>query len=421
MRIISKSPFVFAPLPSRVRPPQRSITLILKGTFDIVENAACTPAKDQRPLSGDEVYLDEIGRSLAWASDLAPFKPHTDFFVLGSFHQPGGVAAPTGWASFTLGPLHKKLAIFGPRLARQLGDKSVSVSAPKPIASVPLRWEFSFGGLADRRNPMGMGIDAVQDPDSGTVIPLPLIEDPAHPIRTMKDRPQPANFAPVPSAFEARRRKLGTRDKRWSVFRAPLPPKDYDPSYHNAAPNDQQAGNYPHGDETLVLHNLHPTIPMLTTRLPGLLARAGVIRTSGSGVAAEEVPMHLDTIVALPDEGQLVLTWRGVTRMHGQIMQDDILVMQSEVEALDSPPSGPSLPDRMLQEYQAGVDAAKSAAQADTSFALGEILKLLSKANLPPELMKAIEAETNPQVVYELLDGHLTTIFDGLRARLPPG
>ena len=105
MHIVKNTPLEFMPLRSTVAPPQSSLTLIVKGTFDIKDGTTCTPAEKQRKVSGDQPYLDDIGRSLAWASDLAPFKPRTDVYVIGSFHQPGGVAAPEGRASFTLTPM----------------------------------------------------------------------------------------------------------------------------------------------------------------------------------------------------------------------------------------------------------------------------------------------------------------------------
>src|SRR5882757_6513382 len=153
MRIINNTLFEFLSLPSEVVPPQQSLTLVVKGTFDLKDGAICTPSEKQRGISGDEPYLDDVGRSLAWASDLAPFKPRTDVYVIGAFHQPGGVAAPEGRASFTLGPLHKELAFFGARSAVRQADKPVSITAPAPMVSVPLRWEYSFGGLDDPRNP----------------------------------------------------------------------------------------------------------------------------------------------------------------------------------------------------------------------------------------------------------------------------
>ena len=266
---------------------------------------------------------------------------------------------------------------------------------------------------------MGMGIDPLESQDGSKVVPLPLIEDPRHPVRSMKDRPAPVNFAPVPPGFQERRAKMGTRDRRWAVFRAPLPPKDYDPSYHNAAPNDQQAGNYPRGDETLVLRNLHPTIPLLTAQLPGLRARAGVLRNTEAGLAAEEIAMHLDTVVAVPDKDRLVLIWRGVTRQYMDFLPDEMLVYQLEVEKLDEPPTVPSLPERMLADYQDAAAAEAKAEQAVTDQALADMRKLLEKANLPADVMQVIQTETDPQILYEVLDKHLMTILSPLMEKYP--
>ena len=417
MQIVNKTPFVFLPL--NPKGPEHRMTLILKGTFDLKPGQACTPASTQLPLSGDKPFLDDIGRSLAWATDLTSFKPHTDFYVIGTFHQPGGQPAPEGHASITLGPLHKELAIRGPRVAIQQPDKTWAVSPPTPIKSVPLRWEYSFGGLTDRRNPMGMGIDPLDMPDGTKAVRLPLIEHPAHLIRTMKDRPPPANFAPVPPSFQQRRQKLGTRDRHWAVFQAPLPPKDYDPSYQNAAPNDQQAGNYPTGDEVMTLRNLHPSLPELTTRLPGLRTRVGLLRNAPDGVTADEVAMHIDTVIALPDSDHLVLLWRGVTTLRTDRTPDEILLFQIEMEPTTAPPAVPSLPQRMLAEYNAKQAQEAEQEQAEIAKTLGEVRKLLTKANLPPELTKTLETETDPQKLYDLLDSHLTTIIADIKQNFP--
>lgn len=419
MRTVNNTPFVFQPFRSRVKPPEQSLTLILKGTFDLKPGGVCTPAKKQLPISGDKPYLDDIGRSLAWSTDLAPFKPHTDCYVIGSFYQPNGVAAPEGHAAITLGPLHKELVIRGPRKATQRPDKAWSVTSPEAILTVPLRWEYSFGGLADRRNPLGMGIDPVESENGDHVILLPLIEDPHHPIKALKDRPPPANFAPVPPSFQERRQKLGTRDRRWGVFRAPLPPKDYDPSFHNAAPHDLQAGNYPRGDETLVLRNLHATIAELTTQLPGIRTQVGLLRNTPGGVVAEEVPMHLDTVVVMPDSDQLVLLWRGTTELHMSFMPDEMVQFQCEMAPLGQPPATPGLIERMLAEYRSKQAAAAGAVEAETAHALSEMRKLLAKANLPPEVMKALETETDPQVIHDVLDRQLMSIIESLKQQFP--
>ena len=419
VQIFNDGALPFTVLPSRVAPPAWSATFVLKATFSLKPQAACTLAKKQRGLARDTPHMDAIGRSLAWSDDLVPFKPHTDFLILGSFYQPNGVAAAEGRASFVFGPLKKELVFRGPRFARQTSNSTWEVSRPEPIASVPLRWEYSFGGLSDPRNPFGKGIDPSPDANGRTVIPLPLIEDPQYPILTLRDRPPPANFAPMPAFFKARRAKLGTRDRKWSLFRAPLLPDDYDPSYHNAAPDGQQAGNYPRGDETLILRNLHPKLPELVTQLPGLRASVGALRQTPAGVLPEAIPMNLDTVVALPEEDEIVLLWRGVVAVNNRNFEDDFVWLECELEALDAPKGLPSLPQRMLARYQAGIEGGAARQQAHVAEVLKDLRKMLAKANLPPEIMKVVETETDPDKLSAVLEGHLDTLMEALKAKYP--
>lgn len=419
MQYKNDTPFPLMCLPTRVAGSSRTLTVIVKGTFALTPNAPCVPAKEQLQFSGDETYLDDLGRSLCWASDLAPFKPHTDFFIIGSYYQPDGNAAPSGRASYVLGPLTKELVFWGPRVAVQRGDKSWVASDPEPFTTLPLRWEYSFGGLQDRRNPMGLGIDPEEAPDGTSFIRLPRIEHPDYPLTSLKDRPPPANFAPVPATFQTRRRKLGTRDRRWAVFRAPLPPKDYDPSYHNAAPDDQQAGNYPLGTETLTLRNLHPRHPVLTVALPGIRPLVGVLRDESGIVTAEEIVMNLDTIVAMPDSDQLVLLWRGVTGMQAKLPPDEFSVVQCELARCDAPPTSPSLAERMLAADRDAKAEKAARAQKEVADVLAGVRKLLKGAKLPPEVMNVVETETDPQVVHNALDTYLTNFIDGLKQKYP--
>ncbi|MDE2515738.1 MAG: DUF2169 domain-containing protein [Rhodospirillales bacterium] len=416
MRTLNHTPFPLVPRNTVVTPPALSLTFVLKGSFAIKPDAPCEIAKEQQPISGEKTFMDEIGRSLSWSTDLAPFKPHTDFFVFGHFHQPGGRPAPEGRASFELGPLHKELTFFGPRVATKFDDRTWQIGPAEPMTQVPLRWEFSFGGLADRRNPMGKGIDALP----GTVPPaiaLPQIEDPRAPLRQPGDRPIPANFAPMPSRFSARRRKLGTRDQRWQVFRAPLPPDDYDPSYHNAAPPDQQAGNYPRGDEKLILRNLHPTIAELVTYLPGLRPRLALLRQTDAGVVAEEVTLHLDTIVALPDEDQIVLLWRGVTPIRTRFIPDEVLMTECDMEALGPVSKLDDMPAKLLAKYLADQGASTKEDAEQDAQTLAEIHKLLAKADLPPAVMQAAQAEKDPVALYQLLSTHMDKVLAELSAK----
>lgn len=425
MKIVNATPFALFTLLGEVAPPARSCTIVSKATFKLADDRSWQPAKKQREPEPDKPFMDDIGRSLAWASDLVAFKPNVDILIQGAFHQPGGVPALEGRGGFKIGPIEKELMFCGPRFLVPSGNGQWSISPAQAVAQVPLRWEYSFGGLSDARNPLGLGIDPLPDEKDPTRIPLPQIEYPEDRFHKPGDRPRPANFAPVPPRFAERRNKQGTRDQRWANFRAPLPPKDYDPSVHNAAPADQQARGYPRGDEPLLLRNLHPRFPEWSTRLPGLRARAGILRMIPGGkgpndVRAEEVRMRLDTIVVLPEDDELVLLWRGVVPLNGR-KDSEILLLRAETERVAEEPAAFELfAARMWEAYRKSLPPEKKPPQApDISGEMAEMRRLLAKVDLTPALRDVVENEANPKTVFDALEKHLSETVAALQNKYP--
>jgi hypothetical protein len=421
VKTVNSTPFALFGFLGEIAPPQRVYAFALKATFKLVQDGVSTPAPKQREPQRDEPYMDDIGRSLAWASDYVAYKPRLDFIVIGAFHQPDGKAAPEGRARIKFGPIEKELVIRGPRFLASVGDDKWQLSEALPIAQLPLRWEYSFGGLDDPRNPLGLGID----PEPGEKPPcihLPLIEYPDDSFRSPGDRPRPANFAPVPPRFSERRLKLGTRDKRWATFRAPLPPKDFDPSVHNAAPGDQQAEGYPRGTERIRLSNLHPRFAEFTGRLPGLRARAGILRRTALGLVAEEAPMRLDTVVVLPEEDELVLVWRGAIALGGKTA-DEIELLQVETEpAAVEPAPFEGLAVRMWEAYEQTLPPEpEPEPPPDISGEMAQMRNLLAKVDLPPAVRDIVANESDPSVVFDALEKHLNDTLAALQAKYAPG
>lgn len=418
MDIDNKTSFAAATFLDGKDPSSVRMSVAVKGTFTLGENAPCTPAKKQLPLAPDQTFMDELGRGPSWATDYAPFKPHADFFILGAFHAPDGKPVTEALGGFTFGPFKKELLFLGPRIAVPLPSGGRHVSAPEPVTTVPLRWELSYGGLDDARNPLGRGRDLEPGPNGEKRIAMPQIEWPNRRIRHPMDRPPPANFAPVPASFLERREKLGTRDRRWAISRAPLPPKDYDPSFHNAAPADQQAGNYPRGDETLALRNLHPRISELVTKLPGLRIRAGLLRRAGAGTEASEITMNLDTVIVLPDDDRLVLLWRGVAPVRDGSALADFLQLHIEAEKLGEPAKPfADIATAMCTTYKASLPPPPPPPppppdmKAAAAGVLANARKSLAKVDLPPDLRKVVETETDPKVVHDALAAHVDRVL----------
>lgn len=411
--LFNQTPFPFTQVEAPAKPSVRSLSFVVKCTYDIVSGGVATLAAEQQPFMGDTPHMDELGRSLAWPDDLVPWKPYTDFFIIGAFHQPDGVPAPHGRAAFTFGPLAKELQFHGPRIATRApgAGNAWSVTPAEPIRTVPLRWELSLGGLRDPRNPYGLGGD-VTSVDGIEILRLPLIEG--------IDAPNvPANFAPVSALFEERRRKLGTRDQRWSLFRAPLPPDDFDPSHVNAAPTGQQAGDSPRGDEPITLVNLSPTDAHLTFTLPGQRVRVAVVRKTASGVIGEEVPMRIDTVAALPEVRQCILIWRGFIELSEADYRDEVLLAECIAEPLGAARIEPDLPEALLARWMADEEAERQKVVIMQTAARAEMLKLLPKANLPPEVAGLIEGGAEAGAIFDALEKHILDTVAAIQGRLP--
>jgi hypothetical protein len=94
--------------------------------------------------------------------DAAMPKSQGEFLVNGSFHAPGGKPVPAGYVRVKLGPLEKRINVYGDRYWKRAAGVSVGVSDPSPMTSMPLDFAHAFGGKDHKSNPQGLGIDAVE-------------------------------------------------------------------------------------------------------------------------------------------------------------------------------------------------------------------------------------------------------------------
>lgn len=251
-------------------------------------------------------------------SDLCLRKPSTDVLVIGHAVAPGGARVGTLDVLVRVGSLEKMLRVHGTRVW-YIGATGLALSKPEPFQSVPLRWELAFGGsdfsdpkrpLEEPRNPVGRGIargtrDLLNQP-------APQIEDPREPIADTR-RPTPVGTAPLGRHWEPRRRYVGTYDDSWMKDRMPLPPHDFDDRFNQVAPVDLIAPAYLRGGELVQLHNLN-AFGSLQFPLPRLQFFVGA-RVDDQ--LSEHRPV-MDTVVFLPNERKLEMTWRAVVPLPKQ-------------------------------------------------------------------------------------------------------
>ncbi|MBK5006076.1 DUF2169 family type VI secretion system accessory protein [Pseudomonas sp. S32] len=363
--------------------------------------------RDPLPLCRADQYYGEEGRSsVREESDLAPFKPRCDVIINGHAHAPGGrptqfweagvrlsapasrpvlhVEPPKPWrpgAPLTEEQLYafrdakrdaehrmataptrevfldKRLRFCGPRRFEK-GFFGWSITDPEPALTVPLQWEYAFGGSSviypsneqvcspENRpvlnevcysNPLGRGwlhdhhIKAARN--AGELIkqlPAPQIEaidsqltgpyfcerrDGDVTASEMRDAAdsypiQPAGFGVVGRPWAPRLALAGTYDDAWLQERSPGLPEDFDFAYWNGAPVDQQIA-FPPPNLSIELFNL--VDPRLSSNgracveLPG--HRPFVLLRLHNGVMLP-LPCLTDTLLIDTDAMTLSLTHR---------------------------------------------------------------------------------------------------------------
>lgn len=306
MLIKNATPFAHGTTRTSRRPPRPEMVLIVRGKF-LIQPGAVTlpegiPAVAQGSITGDVFADDDDDHTgeLLHPSDLAEYKRNAEVMLRGTCHAPGGKPVTECPVRFAVGAWSKLLRVVGRRVWTEsiLGSK---IGDPAPFTGMPLGWAQSFGGPGHAPNPVGKGLGTPE---------LPNVESPGVPILSRSDRPAPAGFGPLSPHWQERRAKIGkARHKPSGEKGSPYYGDDFDWTYFHAAPADQQLPGYLRGDEEVVFQNLHATLPVLTTRLPGHRVRAFVKDVEQR---FREVPMHLDTLFADLDKGFLYLTWRGV-------------------------------------------------------------------------------------------------------------
>lgn len=349
-------PFVVATLPWQIQPPKDSLTIIVKGSFQLVDGGPATALPEPQLPLGDVFAEDEPDKPLRQASDFAILKPQCDVLLHGHAHAPGGGARAMQIALRVKGAhgrIERQLNVFGDR-TWQRALVAVAPTDPSPFVTIPITWERAFGGADFPANPHGIGYRARPGPDG--VLQLPNFETPGHQIRSPDDVPPPASFAPIHPMWKARWGMLGTYDRAWFHERWPYFPKDFDFQYFQAAPVGQRLEKAV-GDEEFELIGVVPGHPKLKGRLPGLKVRVFAKRTKEAGGGLTEIPVKLDTITFATEDARVDLVWRGWI----DVTDDDAPEIE-RIFATTEPIDGPALSP---EEVQRRFDAKLAPAPAD--------------------------------------------------------
>jgi hypothetical protein len=275
--------------------PERSLTVIVKGTFALDREGEARLAARQEPLSLDRESAKGDADELDYASDFVPRKARADVLIVGHAHS--------------VVPLERIRA----RLAVDDLEIRFFAVASAPVTKIPLVAEH---------------IEAAE-PSEGALWVGPR-----------------APWAPE-------RASLGGGAWRDSDDRAAPPlSRRFDFSFFNAAPRGHQLDEIAAG-ASLTLEKLLPGVARRRARLPGVRPRVfveqpglvGLGMRLGAPPGPREITMRCDTLWIDTDRAICTLTWRGVHALPSGDVEPSKLVValaSPDVEA-----AWPQIQERM--------------------------------------------------------------------------
>lgn len=359
MKVKNLTSFPFGAKVTSRRERRPEATLILRACYVLDPWEELLPPKGppllaQGAMRADTYRDDDDERAgeCLYPGDFADWKPRTDVMLRGTCHVPDGNAMETCPVRFSVGKWSKTLRIVGRRM--WTGDaRDALMSRPVSFTKMPVDYAHAYGGAGYAANPVGKGTSGRE---------LPNVEHPGEVVHKRRDDPGPAGFGPINPAWPQRALKMGkSYGPRWRKERYPYYAQDFDWTYFNAAPADQQIEGYLRGDEKLVFQNLHPEEPVFERTLPAVRIRAFL---KDSEQRFREVRMNLDTLFADLDEGRLYLTWRGLDPILTDDMKDVLWALVASEPLAEEPQAEAHYRER-LEAFAADPLEIKSRVPAD--------------------------------------------------------
>lgn len=308
VKIIHKTPLAILPFLSVDEDGDPMLTVVTKGAFDIVPNETARFSETPALIRTAPVYWDpDKPSSLRYEDDIVPFKPCADIIVNGTAHAPAGKPLPSWGAGVRIGNHEKRITVTGPRAWVHTPLLGWSLSPTVPVQRVALRYELAFGGEGFDSNPFGLGrIDRKSVDKSKTILAPQILTSDGVTPRFGEAYPV-EGFGAIERQWQPRRARLGTLAENTRQTEGQKMPKDFDPTYWNAAHPDLCGDDFFRGNEDVTLWAMHPEHARLSFRLPGQIIGIGVVHASGFRDAA---PGRLDTVFIDADAMKMELTWR---------------------------------------------------------------------------------------------------------------
>jgi uncharacterized protein YjbI with pentapeptide repeats len=260
--------------------------------------------------------------------DLCMPKAKGEVLMMGACHAPNRAPSTKLYVDLDFGPVMKRIVVTGNR-HWQRGERSGNmfgrivghdweISEPKPFFSIDIGWKNAFGGAGFEYNPLGKGyLPLGVDPEYDHSSPLPNVERPERMMAAPNSVAEPTGYGPLDISRPQRTRKRGTEyGKQWEKERFPEPAVDMDPTYYNAAPDDQQLkeGLWM-GDERFTITNMHPDHPVQQSALPQIRLRCFALTRFFGQEDWRELSLRPETVWLFPNAERGILVSRGVVEV----------------------------------------------------------------------------------------------------------
>ncbi len=238
-----------------------------RGTFSIENQQRLVIADEQEPVVlADKYRTEPLVSSVEIDTDLVPRKLAADITLNSVAHAPHGQPAADWLVEVRVGRAAHSIRVTGPRSWKSSLLFDWQLTPPQPTLSVPLHFEYAFGGKYSTRdeeiifeqNPVGMGFADPRFADRQQLIPAPQIEYPHDPVIHFGKTYQPAGFGPIAKHWLPRRMFCGTADDKWKRERWPMRPLDFDFRYYNCASAPLVYPGFLRGDEEVVMKGISP-------------------------------------------------------------------------------------------------------------------------------------------------------------------
>lgn len=369
-------------------PLRFALSVLVKRTYAVSDDGACTIADEQEPLTEDMESPPDDKNLIERDLDLIPLKQRTDVIVRGHAYSDGKAGVV---ASVAIGSRRKSVLVVGDRRATLSETGGIVFSKAEPFDKMPVSFARAYGGrdhVAEKKygNPFAMlapflaGTHIDTDNQSPYVYPknpcgrgflieatreaveacaLPNLEDPDDPLtpdRIVVGHPLRWIYMPAPQGlgwvsmgwfprlawsgmwpdYEKMDRPIPEIQKGLfpkDGLREPQNEKDMPPREHmqrvaNGAPLDMQF-SFLSADEAIELTSLHPRKKKWVVRLPGDRPK---IWTDGRNGKLNATSPVLHSVVIDPDAGRVTVIWRGSAPAIRPYFDGELAAMPLRVE-----------------------------------------------------------------------------------------